>query len=211
MATIDLVFNMGEGLTEVGAIVLDALRSERNSFSSDITSYPVENGVDVSDHIAPQPEEVTLEGIITSADILVAREGRIRLVQAKELVRMMHENHAVITAFTGLDRYEDYGCSKIEINREAGSDKLVVTFNLKKIIKADVVVIKIPPEKVIPRISYMCDQNGNVVKSTSDNDLSKEGKTSILKKGTNKYGTTESGSGITDRGLISDMMSEIGF
>lgn len=50
----------------IGAITIDARLSESHSYSNEIPSFPVEEGVNISDHIRTTPEKISISGIITN-------------------------------------------------------------------------------------------------------------------------------------------------
>lgn len=53
----------------IDGIWLDAVISELHSMSSDVTRHPVEEGTDVTDHIRPEPIEISLECKVTNTPI----------------------------------------------------------------------------------------------------------------------------------------------
>lgn len=48
---------------------LDAGISERHSYRNRVTKYPVEEGLDITDHIKQEPESFVLEGIVSNSPI----------------------------------------------------------------------------------------------------------------------------------------------
>jgi hypothetical protein len=64
MAITGITTRTREGHIE--GIWLDAVISELHSMQSDVTEHPVEEGVDVSDHIRPKPNEIRLECKVTN-------------------------------------------------------------------------------------------------------------------------------------------------
>ena len=48
---------------------MDLALSEEHRFPGEVTSYPVEQGADISDHIRTLPEEITLECIVSDTPI----------------------------------------------------------------------------------------------------------------------------------------------
>ena len=57
---------------QIGGIAIDGFVSETTTRSSTMTSNPVENGLNVSEHIITQPLEYILEGVITDTPFAIA-------------------------------------------------------------------------------------------------------------------------------------------
>jgi hypothetical protein len=61
-----------QGLTgQTYSIAIDATVRESHTATSTITDHPVETGSNVSDHIRPDPDMLTLEGVISNAPIFL--------------------------------------------------------------------------------------------------------------------------------------------
>jgi hypothetical protein len=58
-----------ESLISLPFVALDATLSEHGAFNSRITSFPVESGAFFSDHVLHEPEEVSIEGIISETPL----------------------------------------------------------------------------------------------------------------------------------------------
>jgi len=77
MAVVELLFGRKEAskIRKVGSsgsvwdLVFDATLSEQGEFTNRVTSFPVESGSFISDHVIHEPEEVVLEGLISNASI----------------------------------------------------------------------------------------------------------------------------------------------
>jgi hypothetical protein len=48
---------------------LDACLSQSHKYQNKVTSYPVETGLDIADHIRQEPEQITIEGIVTNSPV----------------------------------------------------------------------------------------------------------------------------------------------
>lgn len=188
----ELVFGIGEGRTSIGAIFLDSLRSETNQLDSDVTSHPVEDGIDVTDHIAQRAEEVTIVGLVSGAQIHLYQGGRTRLILVKEALREIHEQRVPVTVTTGVDKYEDFAVKSIKIKREAPTDWLEVTATLVKIIKADVEKVDIPPQKVQNKVKYVCKVVTDGDETTvSDEPLEEPVRRTIIRKASDNMNYTD--------------------
>jgi hypothetical protein len=64
---VEILCGRSSGLPNAGALYMkiDATLSQDHEYRNKITSYPVENGLDITDHIRQEPDEVKIEGIIS--------------------------------------------------------------------------------------------------------------------------------------------------
>lgn len=53
----------------INGIALDVIVSESLSLTSDVTSYPVEDGGDISDHVHNQPDSISIEAIVNAVPL----------------------------------------------------------------------------------------------------------------------------------------------
>lgn len=145
---IKLIF--GGGQSFVGAIPLDALLSETVELNSNVTSYAVEEGAPINDHIGQESEKLTIIGVVTAARVtLWGPSGVEKLVSAKEELRRIHATGEVISVVTGIDSYRGYAMETCNIKRDSESGmKFDVELGLVKIRKAVTREADVPPEKV---------------------------------------------------------------
>ncbi|SSW67322.1 hypothetical protein AVE30378_02562 [Achromobacter veterisilvae] len=161
MSFVSLVFGWGGG-SSIGVIPLDALISEATELESEATSYAVEDGPPVTDHIAQDSERLALDGWVTAAEATLlgglGRDlagapnslgtGRQKLISAKAALRKIHADRLPITITTGLDVYADFAMTRCSIGRtNDGGDKISITAELRKIRKVTLRQADIPPEK----------------------------------------------------------------
>jgi hypothetical protein len=142
----------------IATIVLDASVSELHEGSVAITDHPVETGVDVSDHIRPQPKPLRIEGFLSDVPLTAAGVGRFSagshsrapatpgraavLLTDLEAVR---DAGTLVTVLTGLRRYADYAIVSISTTRDktlAGA--LRFTMQLREVLMVDVEVVELP-------------------------------------------------------------------
>jgi len=64
-------FSDGSG----GQVILDASVSENHVASAQVTQHQVETGPDVTDHIRPMPQKLTIEGVISNTPISAVPAG----------------------------------------------------------------------------------------------------------------------------------------
>ena len=114
--------------TSIGSLELDALLTESTTLSSQITEYPIEDGSVISDHITQENETLSIEGVITSAGTLFNLSfGKAKLIAAKETLRQLHRERALITIVTGLDVYTDFAIESCEIRQKRARDTVFLS------------------------------------------------------------------------------------
>jgi len=161
MSFVSLMFGWNGG-SAIGFIPLDALLSETTSLQSRATSYAVEDGLPVTDHIVQESERLQLDGWVTAAEVtllggalkalhaqaLPLGAGRQRLLSAKAALRKIHEDRLPITISTGMDVYAGFAMESCEIGRSNGiGDRFSVSAGFKKVRKVALRMADIPPEK----------------------------------------------------------------
>lgn len=65
---INLLFGRREP-GKIGELELDATLNETHDYANDVTSFPVESGAEISDHIKREPERITIEGFVTDTPV----------------------------------------------------------------------------------------------------------------------------------------------
>lgn len=149
MAFLSLVFGTGREKSRIGALQLDALLTEETKLSSVVTSYPVETGGEITDHIAQEPEELSITGQVTGASTLMfGGGGRSHLIQSKEALRQIHRERLPVTIVTGMDTYDGYAMTSAVITRDNTGDRFEVDAQFRRISFADVQEAEIPAEQV---------------------------------------------------------------
>lgn len=103
-----------------GAIELDASISEKHLSKNDITSFPVEAGVDITDHVRKQPDVVQIRGIVTDHPIGLGGALGVagRSVDAYGKALYMLAEAQLITVVTTLNTYGDMVIESLEVPRD---------------------------------------------------------------------------------------------
>jgi hypothetical protein len=95
-------------------IQLDAGLSERHSYRNRVTKYPVEKGLDITDHVKQEPESFVLEGIVSNSPIAqipflsdynaIVNQGKDRVMSAYEALLLIAGRKMVkVPTMTGDD------------------------------------------------------------------------------------------------------------
>jgi len=53
----------------IGGVWIDCTVSERHRFTAEVTTHPVESGSEVTDHVVAQPDEITLDCVISNKPV----------------------------------------------------------------------------------------------------------------------------------------------
>lgn len=97
MSIVDLVSKKRQP-TQIGSLALDCLIREVHGMRNRVTDYPVEGGATIADHIANEPRELQVEGLISNSPIVFITD-RIR-----QLARGEGEKNYAELAFQELER-----------------------------------------------------------------------------------------------------------
>lgn len=155
MNFVSMIFGWHGG-SSIGTLPLDALVNEKTTLTSRVTSFAVEDGPPVTDHVVADSEQLTLDGWVTAADISLLGglrgaalgAGRSKLIGAKDALRKIHADRLPITITTGLDVYADFVMESCSIGRTNGAgDRFELSASFKRIRKVTLRQTDIPPEK----------------------------------------------------------------
>ena len=87
----------------VNGFLIDCTVSESHEFESEVSDYPVESGIEISDNIRTKPLRVTLEGIVSNTPF-----GSVQAARAARAID------------TSLDHYENMALVSVVFPRSAG-------------------------------------------------------------------------------------------
>lgn len=191
MNFVSLIFGWNGG-SSIGTLPLDAVVSESTALNSRATSYAVEDGPPVTDHVVQESEQLTLDGWVTAADVTLLGggrglgrglgfgAGRSKLVGAKDALRKIHADRLPITITTGLDVYVDFVMENCSIGRSnGGGDRFEISASFRRIRKVTLRQADIPPEKTSGTATGKAGttkanagkQNGNPVSPKQRDDI----------------------------------------
>ncbi|MBF1221555.1 MAG: hypothetical protein HXM21_00095 [Haemophilus influenzae] len=181
--------------TSIGSLELDALLTESTTLSSQVTEYPIEDGSVISDHITQENETLSIEGVITSAGTLFNLNfGKAKLIAAKETLRQLHRERALITIVTGLDVYTDFAIESCEISRTAEEgERYSVSISLRKIKKVSLRTEEIPPEKTSGRATGKAGKTKQNAGKQAGNAANQSANSASAEKAKNSFGNSTLG------------------
>jgi hypothetical protein len=152
----------------IGVVELDATISASHSFRVEATQHPVERGAKITDHLRPEPEVVTIEGLITNTPISRTQQTRAVAVTGGTLsttagepsvfgvpgyaqeafakLLAIKDAGALVTLVTELKTYTDMAIVQLTVPRDATvGDALRFSATFQKIVIVDNKVTQIRP------------------------------------------------------------------
>lgn len=107
----------------------DATMSESHTYSANVTSHPVENGTDITDHVQILPFELTLSGIVTNTPIQPQEfdfDQANRVQNLYDELTLLFEERSFLTVVTGLQRYENMILTSIDVPRQGPGRQSII-------------------------------------------------------------------------------------
>lgn len=126
--TVGILVDFGKAIAAVKSslisIDLDVNLEETHEWTNDVTSNPVERGVQITDHIRPLSDKVSITGMISnsgiSEDALQAIENEFDMVESTfDLLHKIKEDGKLVTVYTKYAIYEDMAIQSISIPRSS--------------------------------------------------------------------------------------------
>lgn len=174
--------------TNIGGLFFDAIFSVSTSHTATITSHPVQNGANISDHMFVNPVTINME--IGMSDAMATMvQGQFTSAYSKsvsayrELVKLQ-ESRQPFTVLTRLNRYENMVIQGINVEDSAQyKNGLRASVNMQQIIMATVATEKVStrnwtsgkgakrgevqPKQLPTSVAGQGDPNGTVNGSTT--------------------------------------------
>ena len=137
MGALEVIFGDKRKL-RVGLVNFDASVTETHTKRNSVPQHPVEVGKNVSDHIRQEPDELSINGIVTDHPIfflasiqaesplegdLTAVNDRADLAYA-ELQRVMNDGE-LVEIVTSLREYENMAITELVVNRDAANGNVM--------------------------------------------------------------------------------------
>lgn len=133
--TVGILFAEGQNVTSID---FDVTMDEAHEWTNDVTTNQVEIGAPVTDHIQPQPDRLTITGMISDSPLNLEIQSEIsalngtdeRAQTAFDFLRKMHEKRILLTVYTKHKVYADMALASCNIPRSAGIG-MAVNFTLQ--------------------------------------------------------------------------------
>lgn len=113
---LSLLFGKKYAKSTVGGVTLDATLSEDHEYNSRVTSFPVEDGGDISDHIIKEPERVQITGVVSDTPLAILSSFN-RSIDAFNRLIQIYDNRERITVVTGIRVYTDMVMTSLQVPR----------------------------------------------------------------------------------------------
>ncbi len=143
-------------LSQIETIVLDASINEQHNGTNDITEHPVEVGSNITDHIRPKQDTLSIEAMITNTPMNPSQQRRVVTSRGVKLdttsvgdiprgavgfaeqgyndLRALKEACQLITVVTSLRTYHDMAIESLGVPRSASSgDALIFSMNFRQV------------------------------------------------------------------------------
>jgi len=133
---------------KVGSVELDVTLREDHKYSSRVTTYPIEEGSSLSDHIINEPTIVVLEGIVTDTPLSILSAFNRSVDSFNRLIEI-HNRREIVQVVTGLKVYNNMAITVLDVPREVTTGQsLRFTIELQEIILDDSVRFQIEEENL---------------------------------------------------------------
>jgi hypothetical protein len=113
----------------IDSFQLDCTISEEHQFNNNVTQFPVESGVAISDHILNQPIKLTMDGFVTNSPIVELSNAKQvgnsreeisnRTELAFDFLMRLWRRREPVTVVTPTRQYENMALSSLKIPRSA--------------------------------------------------------------------------------------------
>lgn len=157
-------------------LFIDAAVSVNRQFPNRVTSHPVEDGTDISDHVVNDPRVFSIEGVISDAAFQLDADndpipgGPGRSVLAAFTLEDMRDNGELLTLETPNDIYFDVIITDLSIPRDAQTGKsLVFTITLQQITTVERQFAEVPESRLSAGASDKGAQNAETGRQPKQN------------------------------------------
>lgn len=118
------------------SVQLDIVDKEQHDLKNTVTDHPVEEGVNISDHVRPEPNRVTMDcSISNNPPPSVGAASPQRGFDAYDQLVTWRDDGTLLNIVTTIDSFSNMVVESISIPRDATNyDGLVFTVTFKKIL-----------------------------------------------------------------------------
>lgn len=142
---LSLLFGKKYVQSRVAGVFLDATLTEDHIYNSRVTSYPVEDGRIISDHIINEPEILQITGVVTDTPLSIFSSFNRSIDAFNRLVRV-HTQRERITVVTGIKVYTDMVMTSFQVPRNVQTGQsLTFVIELQKVLLDSSVRLNLDP------------------------------------------------------------------
>lgn len=162
--------------TLAGVLLLDALVKERISFDADVSTYPVEDGTLISDHISQGNKRISISGLMSTADASGGWSGfaaftsdveidsrDVKFVDIIEALEKMAKSRELVTVTTAQMIYEDMAFTSLTAERVSDQGRgnwLNINAELIQIRKVSLKTADVPAPETVSETNSAGDESG---------------------------------------------------
>lgn len=140
------LFFKGNRKYGVGRIEFDLVLSENHDYRSTISSHPIEDGSEITDHIQNELESGTLNGLITNYSLYTGEIASNRAQDTFEALVELWRQKTPVTITTVLKVYTDVVIENMPFVRDASQGEslpISISFRKVKIVKLQEVTLEL--------------------------------------------------------------------
>lgn len=161
----------------IDGLKLDAAMSESHRSENEITQYPVEEGANVTDHVLPLQDTVTITGIVSNTPVVdptFTMDGMLPTDDALAKLRKIKRDRKPVTLKdTTLGTYEDMVMESLEFPRDGSTGdalRFVATFRQIVLITNErtTVPVEVPVAAKKKNLGHKSSPDGGPVKLTPE-------------------------------------------
>ncbi len=128
------LFFKGLGIYGAGEISFDLVLSENHNFDSEVTTHPVEDGSEISDHIQNELIKGDITGLITNYSINTPLITSNRAEDTFNALVELWESKTLFTMYTILNVYDNVAITSMPITLDENSaDSLIFQISFREV------------------------------------------------------------------------------
>ena len=165
-------------------IQLDATLDVNLTHNMSVTSFPVEDGADISDHAQEQPATVTIRSLVSATPLRIFSFnpiiGDARPRAALEVMLELQANRELVRIVTDLKTYESMMLISFNAPRRKDTkNALLFTAVFQEVIVVSSQVVTLPPEEEVQETATVKEEGGKVTPKPTESEAETE-KASLL-------------------------------
>ncbi len=129
-------------------LIFDATIKETFHDTSVVTRQPVEQGVDITDHVRPEPSSISLDALITNSplqDLNGFGPGADNAAAAYQLLLSLKNNATFLSISTAIRDYDNMLITSIDVDRDkTAGQSLSVKLNLQSVLIVSSLQVPVP-------------------------------------------------------------------
>lgn len=127
-----LILLFEDTTAKIDALELDAMLVSEHVVENEITQHPVEVGADVTDHVRPKPDRLTIEGIVSATPVQFGGNARVglgyddnRVADAYQTLLTLRASAKLVSVVTRRASFDSYVIESIRFAEDAKSSRML--------------------------------------------------------------------------------------